>query len=276
MTVTMRESSVLSEVRSERIDSNGGSSTATDEKGLFKGDINQEPPRAVLIEDDVTNTEHRDPIDEDPNGDIKYKTLKWWQCGMLMIAETVSLGILSLPSTLATIGLIPGVIILIGLGFLATYSGYVIGQFKARFPWVHNFADAFEILFEPLGYKRFGRELGGAFQVIFLIFAMASHIVTWNICMRTLSNHATCNLVWGVIALFLFWFLDLPRTLRNVSYFSVACKCCMSSHVTTRVSNIICSFHQHPRCCSHNDDSRGCRCKNNRARSLLLVAPAPS
>jgi amino acid permease len=53
-----------------------------------------------------------------------------------MIAETISLGILSLPSVLAAIGLVPGIILLIGLGALATYTGYVLGQFKLAYPHV--------------------------------------------------------------------------------------------------------------------------------------------
>lgn len=54
----------------------------------------------------------------------------------VMIAETISLGILSLPSVLATVGLVPGFLLILGLGIIATYSGYVIGQFKERYPWV--------------------------------------------------------------------------------------------------------------------------------------------
>lgn len=42
-----------------------------------------------------------------------------------MIAETISLGILSLPSVLARIGLVPGLILLVGLGIIATYTGWV-------------------------------------------------------------------------------------------------------------------------------------------------------
>ena len=191
----------------------------------------------VLTEDESRHSSRQseglqvlDPLEDDAGG-IKYKTLKWWHCGMLMIAETISLGILSLPSTLSIIGLIPGIIVLIGLGILSTYSAYVIGQFKDRYPWVHNFADAFGILFKAIGWERFGKELGGAFQTIFLLFAMASHIVTWNICMSTITNHATCNIVWGIVALILFWALDLPRTLKNASYFSVACTCSSDSKI---------------------------------------------
>ena len=168
--------------------------------------------------------EQRDPFGEVEEGDIEYRTLEWWQAGMIMIAETISLGILSLPSVLSSVGLVPGMLIILGMGILATYSGYVIGQFKGRYPWVHNMADAFEILFRPLGLPRFGREFGGAAQTIFLIFSMASHILTWTICFDTLTNSATCTIVWGVVALVLFWIIDLPRTLKNVSYFSIACK----------------------------------------------------
>jgi hypothetical protein len=89
---------------------------------------------------------------------------------------------------------------------------------------VHNMADAFEILFEPLGIPKIGREFGGAAQTIFLVFSMASHILTWTICFSTITNQATCNIVWGVVALILFWIIDLPRTLRKVSWFSIACK----------------------------------------------------
>lgn len=40
--------------------------------------------------------------------------------GLLMVAETISLGILSLPAAIASLGLVPGLIILVGLGLLAT------------------------------------------------------------------------------------------------------------------------------------------------------------
>jgi hypothetical protein len=46
-----------------------------------------------------------DPFGDEEFAEIKYRTLQWWQCGMIMIAETVSLGILSLPSAVAVLGL---------------------------------------------------------------------------------------------------------------------------------------------------------------------------
>ena len=157
-------------------------------------------------------------------GDIQFKSLKWWQCGMVMIAETVSLGILSLPSVLSTVGLIPGFILILGMGILASYSGYTIGQFKQKYPNVNSMGDAFEILCTPLGCPKFGKEFGGAAQTLFLVFSMGSHILTWIICFNAITDYVVCDIVWGVIALLVFWLIDLPRTLKNMSHWSIACQ----------------------------------------------------
>jgi amino acid permease len=153
------------------------------------------------------------------------------QAALIMIAETISLGILSLPSLLATIGFVPGIILIIGLGLLATYTGYVLGQYKAAYPRVHNLADALEVMWGP-----FGREFGGAAQTIFLIFGrleiltgedlltsgvMGSHILTFTIAMNSITENATCSIVWGVVGFIILWIFTLPRTLKKVSYLSI-------------------------------------------------------
>lgn len=56
----------------------------------------------------LQNGEHQeDPFGDEEDGEIRYRTMTWWQCSMIMIAETVSLGILSLPSAVAVLGLVP-------------------------------------------------------------------------------------------------------------------------------------------------------------------------
>jgi hypothetical protein len=128
-------------------------------------------------------------------GDINFKSSEWWQCGIVMIAETISLGILSLPSVLSTVGLIPGFLLILGMGILASYSGYAIDQFKHRYSNDNSMGDAFEILCKPLGFPNVGREFDGAAQTLFLVFSMGSHILTWTICFDTITNHAVCNIV---------------------------------------------------------------------------------
>ena len=154
-----------------------------------------------------------DPFGDETNAEVKYKVMAWWQvssrfapfqsqssyhkahmanrnqAGMVMIAETISLGILSLPSVLATVGFVPGMLLILGLGLLATYTGYTIGQFKMRYPHIHNMADAGEVL---LGV--FGRELFGAAQILLLVFTMGSHILTFTIMLNTVTSRTLNSL----------------------------------------------------------------------------------
>ncbi|ESZ97764.1 putative amino acid transporter [Sclerotinia borealis F-4128] len=98
--------------------------------------------------------------------EIHYRSMTWWQCAAIMIAETISLGILALPSVLATVGLIPGLILILGMGIMAWYSGYEMHLFRSAYPQIHSWADCFEILFTPLGFPNVGREI--AFTSIFI------------------------------------------------------------------------------------------------------------
>ena len=111
-----------------------------------------------------------DPFGDETNAEVKYRTLTWWQCSLLMIAETISLGILSLPSVMATVGLVPGIVMLVVLGIIASYTGFVFGQFKQAFPHVANMADAGEVLMGA-----FGRELIGTAQVLVIVFGMGRY-----------------------------------------------------------------------------------------------------
>ncbi|KAG5292887.1 neutral amino acid permease [Histoplasma ohiense] len=157
-----------------------------------------------------------DPFGNEETADVKYKVLTWWQCGLLMIAETMSLGILALPSAVAMLGLVPAIFVLISVGLLTTYTGYTIGQFKVAYPNVHSMADAGEILM-----GRFGREFLGAGQLLFLIFIMGSHLLTFVVLMDTLSNNRTCSIIFGVMGMLISLILTLPRTLQKVSWLSI-------------------------------------------------------
>ncbi|KAL5335057.1 transmembrane amino acid transporter protein-domain-containing protein [Aspergillus crustosus] len=158
-----------------------------------------------------------DVFGDEEDAEIKYKVLSWWQAGFLMVAETVSIGILSLPSVVATLGLVPAIILLIGFGLMSTYTGYTIGQFRWAYPHVQSMADAGEVL-----AGTFGREFLGMGQLLLIVFIMASHILTFTVAMNTITDHGTCTIVFGVVGLILSYVLCLPRTSAKVSYLSIA------------------------------------------------------
>jgi hypothetical protein len=109
-------------------------------------------------------------------------------------------------------------VLIIGLGILATYTGYVIGQFHQRYPHIQNLADAGEVLFGA-----FGRELFGIGQLLFSIFIMGSHILTFSVMMNTITEHGTCTMVFTAVGFVICMVCSLPRTMKNMTYISCAC-----------------------------------------------------
>lgn len=51
---------------------------------------------------------------------------------------------------------------------------------------------------------------------------MGSHILTFTIAMNAITESATCSIVWGVVGFVVLWIFTLPRTLKKVSYLSIA------------------------------------------------------
>ncbi|KAJ6021187.1 hypothetical protein N7540_006691 [Penicillium herquei] len=164
---------------------------------------------------DDSTPQYVDAFGDETNAEVKYKTMEWWQTGMFMIAESVSLGVLSLPATLAQLGLAPALVLIIGLGLLATYTGYVIGQFHQRYPHIQNLADAGEVLIGPIG-----REVFGIGQLLFSIFIMGSHILTFSVMMNTITEHGTCTMVFTFVGFLICMICSLPRTMKNMTYIS--------------------------------------------------------
>lgn len=136
------------------------------------------------------------------------------------------------------------------MSVITTYTGYVLGQFKAKYvssavkketspfliivqPQVYSMADAGMILFGPIG-----RELFGLGQVLFLgrlilvignrpmltliVFVMASHVLAFSFMMNVITNHGTCTIVFMVVGTVVSFFFTIPRTLKALSYFSIA------------------------------------------------------
>lgn len=94
---TMKTSKeVLVATRSLSLPVSEGSSGSAEAKRP-SGDAVVEQTEVDVLSDGAMPSEDR----------VHYKTLAWGHCGILMIAECISLGILALPHALATLGLIP-------------------------------------------------------------------------------------------------------------------------------------------------------------------------
>jgi hypothetical protein len=112
-----------------------------------------------------------------------------------------------------------GVILILGLGALSTYTGYVLGEFKLRYPEVYSMADAGEMLAGPIG-----REILGTGQLLFLIFIMGGHILTFTKAMNALTDHGTCTIVFGIVGMVVSFICTLPRTMISITWLAGICK----------------------------------------------------
>ncbi|KAK5711774.1 hypothetical protein LTR15_012369 [Elasticomyces elasticus] len=147
---------------------------------------------------------------------IVYNTLGWVKAAMIMIAETISLGILGLPSAIAAMGLVPGIILIVALGLMATYTGFVVWQFKMKHPSMCSLAHGME-----LAFGRPGRWVAEIVQDLMLLFVMAAHIVIFSTAFNSLTDHATCTTVFMAIGTFVSFLVSLPRTMKGNAVFSI-------------------------------------------------------
>lgn len=171
--------------------------------------------------------------------------MSWELVAVLMIAEIVSNGMLSLPSSLAVVGIVPGVIVITFLGIFATFTSWILIQFKLRHPqgkslfeflffsggkkkrWkrktvgadeisVHSMGDAGMILFGPIG-----RDILAAGTIIFAIFATGGQLLAGQIALASLSDNKLCLMLYTGIFTIPTLLFSLPRTLDRLSWLSI-------------------------------------------------------
>ncbi|GAA5880486.1 hypothetical protein JCM16303_005399 [Sporobolomyces ruberrimus] len=146
---------------------------------------------------------------EGPN----YRSVGWVSTSILLMKSQIGLGVLSIPSTFSTLGLAPGIIILVVIAGLTTYTDYFIGKFKLHHPTVYSVADCGGIMFGPIG-----RELFGIAYWLLMCLIVGSAIVGLSTALNAISLHGTCTAVFvAVMAVAIYPFASL-RTLGGVKW----------------------------------------------------------
>ncbi|KAI5860427.1 transmembrane amino acid transporter protein-domain-containing protein [Durotheca rogersii] len=145
-------------------------------------------------------------------GAAHFRRLGWKRLTIVMIVEAIALGSLSMPSAFATLGMVGGVLCCVGLGLIAIYTSYVVGQVKIKFPEVQHYADAGRLIM-----GRFGYELVGVMFVLQLVFLVGSHCLTGTIALLNLTDNGACSLVFGVVSAIVLLLLATPPSFAEVA-----------------------------------------------------------
>ncbi|KAH8171034.1 transmembrane amino acid transporter protein [Sarocladium implicatum] len=145
-------------------------------------------------------------------GTEKFSRLGWKRLTVVLIVEAIALGSLSLPQAFATLGMVAGVILTVGLGLVAIYTSYVVGQVKLKYPEVSHYADAGRLLFGRWGY-----EIVGVMFSLQLTFLVGSHCLTGTIAFLNISDNAICSLAFGGISAIILLILAIPPSFAEVA-----------------------------------------------------------
>lgn len=130
-----------------------------------------------------------------------------------MVKTQIGLGVLSIPSVLDTLGMGPGLVVLIVIGGITTWSNYVIGTFKKNHPSVYGIDDVGYKLFGPVG-----KEIFAVVFVLFWIFVAGAGMLGISISLNAMSLHGTCTAVFVVVAAIIGFVLGSIQTLHEVSW----------------------------------------------------------
>lgn len=144
----------------------------------------------------------------------EYRTLGRWQTAIIFITNDVGIGILSLPTAMQTLGLIPGIIAILALGLLTTYTAYVLVQFYRRYPTVMNVVDCCQII----GGMPLAWICAIAFELN-LALTCASACLTMSIALNTMTEHAICTIAFIAFPTIASWLLCLPRKFKFIADF---------------------------------------------------------
>lgn len=162
------------------------------------------------------NTTSNESVEEGSNvfdkGGKSYRTMGRKNTAFILITNQVGLGILSLPGILQTLGIVPGVIAIVGIGLLSTYTAYELLQFYRKYPSVLNVVDMARIVGGPV------LEVVVAIGLMTkLVLTCSSATVTLSIAFNTMSSHGMCTAGWIGVSAILCWLTCLPRTFKFVA-----------------------------------------------------------
>ena len=183
------------------------------------GQISHVEGQAVPVVDPLSQKDPPAGLFGGEHGD-NYRTMGRWGTLFAMVTNQMGLGVLSLPSALMTLGLVPGIIAIIGLGWITWYTGYELYQFFCKHQHVANVVDMVSIIGGPRW-----EAVAGFFLLVQLILVAAASSITLSIAFNTLSGHAMCTVGFIGIACIVGFVLCIPRSLGFVAKSGVFCFC---------------------------------------------------
>ncbi|RMZ77874.1 hypothetical protein DV738_g4192, partial [Chaetothyriales sp. CBS 135597] len=172
----------------------------------------EEAPRRLSV------TGRRISVVDDVFGEIveggpNYRSVGWIGTAVLMMKTQIGLGVLAIPSVFDVLGMIPGIICLLAIGGITTWSDYYIGVFKLLHRSVYGIDDAGALMF-----GRAGREILATAYVLYLVFVTGAAMLSISISLNALSTHGACTAVFVAVSAAIAFGFSSIQTLGKISW----------------------------------------------------------
>ncbi|OGM47158.1 amino acid transporter [Aspergillus bombycis] len=179
-----------------------------------KGKLEDEPDALHLEKGEIVGEVTHDPVfgeitDEGPN----YRNVGFLGTVVLMMKTQIGLGVLSIPTAFDVLGMVPGVIVLIAIAVITTWSDYMVGSFKLRHREVYGIDDAGALMFGTPG-----RVVLAAAFCLYWIFVAGSGILGISIGLNAVSTHGACTAIFVAVAAILGFACSSIRTLGKITW----------------------------------------------------------
>ncbi|CAD6586449.1 MAG: hypothetical protein CYPHOPRED_003541 [Cyphobasidiales sp. Tagirdzhanova-0007] len=152
-------------------------------------------------------------------GNVDFRTVGWMKAAVFFLKMTFAVGVLSIPSSLYTLGLGAGIVNIVGWGAINTYCALLMGQFKVAHPAVHSISDGPLFIARQLGFSARAstavREIFEAFYIFTCILAAGVSMLGLGIAFNAVSRHSQCTVVFNVAA---FLIITAVGSVRKISH----------------------------------------------------------
>lgn len=138
---------------------------------------------------------------------VEFRTVGWFRASILFLKVVFAVGVLSLPTTLSTLGAVGGTLCVFGFGIFNTYCFVIVGNFRERHRGCHSIADTAGVVGGPIC-----REVAGILFIIGNLLGTSSAIIGLGTAFNALSHHAICTVWWNVISAVV---IALPASMRK-------------------------------------------------------------
>ncbi|GLB42688.1 putative transmembrane amino acid transporter protein [Lyophyllum shimeji] len=157
-------------------------------------------------------------IDEESDLEVRYRTCSWQKTAALLFSEYICLAVLSFPWSYSVLGLVPGILVTVGVALICLYTSLVLGRYCLKYPELRDICD--------IGRKLFGGSVVAynitcVFFILNNTFIQALHVLVGAKLLNTLSDSSRCTVVFGVVSAIICFMFTLPRTLSQLSYIGI-------------------------------------------------------